>query len=50
MTTGNVLYLLMSIGVFGPFSAVLGYESWMQSRTETKVPEPHRESQEKLAA
>jgi hypothetical protein len=32
MTTGNVLYLAMSIGMFGLFSAVLAYQSWQQSR------------------
>ena len=32
MTTGNVLYLAMSVGMFGLFSAVLAYQSWQQSR------------------
>lgn len=32
MTTGSVLYLLMSIGMFAVFSAVLAYESWQQAR------------------
>ena len=32
MTTGNVLYLLMVIGMFVSFSAVLAYQSWQQSR------------------
>lgn len=32
MTTGNVLYLAMSVGMFGFFSAVLAYQSWQQSR------------------
>jgi len=28
MSIGNLLYLLMCIGVFTVFSAVLAYESW----------------------
>jgi hypothetical protein len=32
MTTGNVLYLLMSIGGFVLLSVVLAYQSWQQSR------------------
>jgi hypothetical protein len=32
MTTGNVLYLLMTIGTFVMFAAVLFYQSWQQSR------------------
>jgi hypothetical protein len=32
MTTGNLLYLLMVIGVFLLFSVVLAYQSWQQSR------------------
>jgi hypothetical protein len=32
MTTGNVLYLAMSIATFALFSAVLAYETWQQSR------------------
>jgi hypothetical protein len=32
MTTGSWLYLLMSIGAFAAFSAVLAYESWQQDR------------------
>jgi hypothetical protein len=45
MTTGNVLYLVMVIGVFVLFSAVLGYQSWLQSRPEpatvrARTPEP----------
>jgi hypothetical protein len=37
MTTGGVLYLLMSIGVFVSFSVVLGYQSWQQSRVGPKM-------------
>jgi hypothetical protein len=33
MTTGNLLYLLMAIGVFIGFAAVLAYVSWQQSQT-----------------
>ncbi len=32
MTLGNVLYLLMCVAVFAAFSAVLGYNSWQQSK------------------
>jgi len=32
MTMGNVLYLLMVIGVFVVFAAVLAYQSWQQAR------------------
>jgi hypothetical protein len=32
MSTGNVLYLLMTIGTFVVFAAVLGFQSWQQSR------------------
>jgi hypothetical protein len=31
MSTGNWLYLLMAIGMFGVLSAVLAYQSWQQS-------------------
>lgn len=51
MTTGNVLYLLMSIGMFAVFAVVLAYQSWQQSRRGAEVvpassspashPEPH---------
>ena len=50
MTTGNVLYLAMSIGMFLVFAVVLGYQSWQQSRLGPEVvpsvspashPEPH---------
>jgi hypothetical protein len=37
MTLGNILYLAMAVGVFGLFSAVLAYETWWQSRTESKL-------------
>jgi hypothetical protein len=37
MTTGNVLYLLMSTGAFVVFSAVLAYQSWQQSRVGPEV-------------
>ncbi len=30
MTTGNLLYLLMAIGVFTGFAGVLAYVSWQQ--------------------
>ena len=32
MSTGNLLYLLMCIGMFAGFAVVLAYESWQQSR------------------
>jgi hypothetical protein len=32
MTTGNVLYLAMSIAMFVVFAGVLAYQSWQQSR------------------
>lgn len=32
MSTGNLLYLLMSIGVFAVFGLVLAYQSWQQSQ------------------
>jgi len=57
MTTGNLLYLLMSIGMFAAFSAVLAYESWQQSRLRPEVvPVPrsvshdHDEAHDRLAA
>jgi len=31
MSTGNVLYLLMTIAMFVSFAAVLAYYSWQQS-------------------
>ena len=45
MTTGNVLYLMMVIGVFMLFSAMLAYQSWQQSRPDpapvrAQTPEP----------
>ena len=51
MTTGNVLYLLMSIAMFVVLAGVLAYQSWKQSRlgpemVTTSQPiahsEPHR--------
>jgi hypothetical protein len=33
MSTGNLLYLLMTIGVFTGFSFVLAYVSWQQSKS-----------------
>jgi hypothetical protein len=41
MTTGSVLYLLMSVGVFVLFSAVLAYQSWQQSRVAPEVASVH---------
>jgi hypothetical protein len=46
MTTGNVLYLLMVVGMFMLFCAVLAYESWQQSRqapetVHAPAPDPH---------
>lgn len=32
MSTGNVLYLLMCIGMFAGFAIVLAYQSWQQGR------------------
>jgi FtsH-binding integral membrane protein len=37
MTTGSMLYLLMSTGMFVVFSAVLAYESWQQARLGPEV-------------
>lgn len=37
MTTGNVLYLLMSIGMFAVFAAILAYYSWQQSRQGPEI-------------
>ena len=49
MTTGNVLYLVMTIGMFGVFALMLAYQSWKQSQlgsdmigTSTKRPAPQR--------
>jgi hypothetical protein len=47
MTTGNVLYLALSIGSFLLFAAVLAYQSWREARLvrDTQAasqPEPHR--------
>jgi hypothetical protein len=38
MTTGNILYLAMSIGVFVLFSAILAHQSWQQSRGPRSAP------------
>lgn len=43
MTTGSVLYLLLSIAMFVVFAVVLAYESWQQARLGPEVvpvPEP----------
>jgi hypothetical protein len=40
MTTGSLLYLLMSIAMFAAFSAVLAYQSWQQSRFLAKTTDP----------
>lgn len=37
MTTGSVLYLLMSIAMFTAFSVVLAYQSWQQTRPAPKM-------------
>lgn len=37
MTTGNMLYLLMVIGTFVSFSAVLAFVSWKQSVVERET-------------
>ncbi len=53
MTTGNVLYLLMTIGMFVAFSAVVGYQSWQQSRLgpEVKtVPDAHAQPRDGVPA
>jgi hypothetical protein len=47
MTTGNVLYLAMSIGSFALFAVVLAYQSWRESQVTrdaeaTSQPEPQR--------
>ncbi len=34
MTTGNVLYLLMCLAMFGAFAAALACESWLEGKTE----------------
>lgn len=36
MTLGNILYLALAVGVFCLFSITLAYQSWRQSRAETK--------------
>jgi hypothetical protein len=51
MTTGNVLYLLMTIAMFGAFSAVLAYQSWQQSRHASDVlPVAHHETEDAITA
>ncbi len=43
MTTGNVLYLMLCLGMFTAFALVLAYESWQQSRIgRDVVAEPDR--------
>ncbi len=37
MSTGNVLYLLMCIGVFASFAIVLAYQSWQQSKLGSEM-------------
>lgn len=37
MTTGNVLYLAMTIGMFGMFALMLAYQSWRQSALEVAM-------------
>jgi hypothetical protein len=52
MTTGNLLYLAMSIGMFTIFSVVLAYQSWQQSKSGGEIiSEPVRmeEAPERLA-
>ncbi len=37
MTTSNVLYRLLAIGMFGVFSGTLAYQSWRQARREAET-------------
>jgi len=37
MTTGDMLYLAMVIGMFSLFAGVLAYETWQQSRPRTRM-------------
>jgi hypothetical protein len=37
MSTGNVLYLLMTVGSFVAFALVLAYVSWGQSKLGPEV-------------
>jgi hypothetical protein len=53
MTTGNLLYLAMSIGMFATFSAVLAYQSWQQSKLgadKISAPAGMQEDPKRLAA
>lgn len=55
MTLGNVLYLLMSIGMFIALAVVLAYQSWHQSRLgpdmiADAVPQPETEPERAIAA
>ncbi len=53
MTLGNMLYLAMSVGAFGLFSAVLAYQSWQQSRLGPEMlpaTEDHRDERHPVAA
>lgn len=54
MTTGNLLYLMLCIGMFAAFSAVLAYESYQQSKLGPDIaPAPEADAghrQDALAA
>jgi len=53
MTTGSLLYLLMTIVAFGLFSVVLAYQSWQQSRRGPETlsgPAEKQDSHHTLAA
>jgi hypothetical protein len=53
MTTGNMLYLAMTIGVFVVLSAVLAYQSWQQSRLGPDMisqPAHHEDTHEAVTA
>ncbi len=55
MTTGSLLYLLLSIGMFTVLAVVLAYQSWQQSRMgpemlTTSSPASHPEPDHAITA
>jgi hypothetical protein len=53
VTNGNLLYLMLCLGTFGVFAAVLAYESWQQGRLGHEVilkPAEHDHGDQAVAA
>jgi hypothetical protein len=53
MTIGNVLYLVLSLGMFGTFSAMLAWQTWQQTSRERVMRQPqteHRDTGHEVSA